>query len=124
MTFEWYSNDTAKKTITIYPSNITLNTAACSHFQNAAYVLLGINGKTSQIGIKPITKETVNLNIYPKESLHRISLGKSYGRISDRNFILELSEKFNIPLNDKGVKFDAKFNQSDQILIINMKRGE
>ena len=39
MNFEWSTNDIAKKTLTIYETNITLNKAACHHFEDVNYVL-------------------------------------------------------------------------------------
>lgn len=122
MAFEWYINDTANDSITIYPSNITLNTSACNYFKEVKYVLLGLDSKTNQVGIKPITKEMQNLNLYPKEKLHKISIGKSYGRISDRNFINTLQTKYHLQFsNNQGIKYSAKYDQVNQILIAKLK---
>ena len=38
MNFEWSTNDIAKKTVTIYSTNLTLNKAACRHFEDVNYV--------------------------------------------------------------------------------------
>ncbi len=100
MSFEWSSNDNVKKTVTIVNNTITLNTAACVHFQNVQYVLLGIDKEKRLLGIKPITKEQVDSNIYPFEQLHRISIGKSYGRITNKSFIEELSMKCDVMYSD------------------------
>ena len=45
MEFEWSTNDIAKKTVTIYSTNLTLNKAACRHFEEVDFVLLGIEIK-------------------------------------------------------------------------------
>ncbi|WP_294579775.1 hypothetical protein [uncultured Thomasclavelia sp.] len=121
MEFEWSTNDIAKKTITIYSTNITLNKAACRHFEDVDYVLLGIDRKNKVLGIKPVGKKELNEHIYPEDQLHRISIGKSYGRISNKNFISELATEYNFDLeNNKCVKFGAKFDVVHQILLVNL----
>ena len=42
MNFEWSTNDIATMTVTVYETNLTLNKAACAHFEDVNYVLLGI----------------------------------------------------------------------------------
>ena len=100
MNFEWSTNDIATMTLTIYETNLTLNKAACSHFEDVNYVLLGIDKKARQIGIKPVTKQEIDDNIYPASQLHRISLGKSYGRISNKSFVYDLSQEFGFNFSD------------------------
>lgn len=121
MGFVWSTNEVSKKTVTIYSTNITLNTAACKHFENVQYVLLGLDKDKHLLGIKPVDKNALNEGIYPKDQLHRISIGKSYGRISNKNFIDQLAEEYNLDFNDKqGLKYTAKFDVVHQILIVNL----
>lgn len=121
MGFEWSTNEVSKKTVTIYNTNLTLNTAACKHFENVQYVLLGIDRENDLLGIKPIDKITLDEGIYPTDQLHRISIGKSYGRISNKNFIENLAEEYNLNLSDKhGIKYTAKFDVVHQILTVNL----
>lgn len=121
MNFEWSTNDIAKKTVTIYSTNLTLNKAACRHFEDVNYVLLGLDRKKDLLGIRPVKKHEINENIYPEDQLHRISIGKSYGRISNKNFIRELSELYNLDLsNNKCYKYDAKFDTIHQILLVDL----
>lgn len=121
MAFEWSTNEISKKTVTIYSTNITLNTAACKHFENVQYVLLGIDRENDLLGIKPIDKSTLDQQIYPADQLHRISIGKSYGRISNKSFIESLAEEYNLDLSDKrGIKYPADFDVVHQILTVNL----
>lgn len=121
MEFEWSTNDIAKKTVTIYSTNLTLNKAACRHFEDVEYVLLGIDRKNNVLGIKPVKKKEINEQIYPEDQLHRISIGKSYGRISNKNFISDLANSHGFDLeNNKCVKFSAKFDVVHQILLVNL----
>lgn len=125
MDFEWSTNDIAKKTVTIYSTNLTLNKAACRHFEEVNYVLLGLDRKNNVLGIKPVRKIELDEDIYSEDQLHRISIGKSYGRISNKNFICELAQKYYLDLsNNKCYKYEAKFDVIHQILLINLRRGE
>ena len=99
MEFEWSTNDIAKKTVTIYSTNLTLNKAACRHFEEVNFVLLGLDRKNNILGIKPVGKQEINEEIYSEDQLHRISIGKSYGRISNKNFISELSQEYKVIIN-------------------------
>ena len=118
MSFTWTTNEIATQTLTIYESNITLNKAACAHFEDVNYVLLGLDIEKKQIGIKPVTKDDINNSIYPKSQLHRISLGKSYGRISNKSFIEELSRYFNLDFqSEQCFKYKVSFDIIHQIMI-------
>ena len=77
MAFVWSTNEISKKTVTIYSTNLTLNTAACKHFENVQYVLLGVDKENNLLGIKPVDKTAIDEGIYPNDQLHRISIGKS-----------------------------------------------
>ncbi len=118
MSFTWTTNEIATQTLTIYESNITLNKAACAHFENVNYVLLGLDPQKKQLGIKPVTKEDIDNNIYPKSQLHRISLGKSYGRISNKSFIEELAKNYNLDFQkEQCFKYTVTFDVIHSIMI-------
>ncbi len=117
MNFEWTTNENAKMTMTIYETNITLNKAACHYFDDVAYVLLGLDKDKKCIGVKPVTKEDLNHNIYDKSQLHRISLGKSYGRISNKAFIEQVSDLFELDFTqEQNYKFDASYDVVHHIM--------
>jgi len=121
MEFIWTKNEVANTSVTLYETNITLNKAACEHFEDINYVLLGRDKEKRLLAIKPITKEEVDLNIYPKMNLHKISLGKSYGRISNKNFMNDLALDYNLSYTkDKGIKYDAFFDENKHILVIQL----
>lgn len=121
MNFVWAKNDVASISVTLYETNITLNKAACQPFEDIRYVLLGYDENARQIAIKPITKEDVDLNIYPKGNLHKISMGKSYGRISNKNFMLDIAQRFHLDYHgEKGLKLDAKYDENNHIMIVQL----
>lgn len=121
MSFKWTTNDIATMTISIYETNLTLNKAACKHFEEVTHVLLGFDEENDQIAIKPVTKEEMDNEIYPVSQLHRISLGKSYGRITNKNFIEEITGKYNLNFTDNQCfKYQAKYDIIHQMMIIQL----
>ena len=119
MSFVWAKSEVANMSATLYETNITLNRAACIPFKDNRYVLLGYDVELKQIAIKPVSKEDYDLNIYPKSQLHKFSLGKSYGRISNKTFMKMISELFQLDY-ENGIKFDAYFDESSNMMIIEL----
>ena len=77
MEFEWSTNDIAKKTVTIYSTNLTLNKAACRHFEEVDFVLLGIDRNKNVLGIKPVGKKEINDALYPEDQFIEFPLEKA-----------------------------------------------
>lgn len=121
MSFVWVKNEVASYSVTLYSTNITLNKAACAPFEEARYVLIGYDVDNRQLAIKPITKEEKDIGIYPETNLHKLSLGKSYGRISNKSFMSHLQDLFELDYDkEKGLKFDATFDKEQNLLIVQL----
>lgn len=119
MSFVWAKSEVSNMSATLYDTNITLNRAACLPFQDYRYVLLGHDEQLQQIAIKPVSKEDYELNIYPKSQIHKFSLGKSYGRISNKHFMKLISDLFELDYQS-GIKYDAHYDEASQIMIIQL----
>lgn len=123
--FKWTTGNAQLETITLATNSITLNLNAASHFQNSHYVLVGYNDK-GEVAIKPITKKDLDLNAYPKENLHKISLGKGYAKINNTALISLFEDTFSFKA--QGQKIIAKFDSKENLLLFNLesirKRGE
>ena len=121
MNFVWATSEVANTSVTIYETNITLNKAACEYFKNVNYVLLGFDQEKKILAIKPIPKEIVDQDIYPRSQLHRLSMGKSYGRISNKSFLKDIAEYTNIDLKDgQGTKYNASYDVMNSLLTIQL----
>lgn len=124
MEFQWTTNEVSKDIVTLYNNNITLNKKASTYFEKVDYVLLGFDESNETIGIKPVFHDDINLQLYPKEQLHKISMGSSYARIANKSFIQQITSKYNINLEElNSVKFNASFDIVHQILLVNLKGG-
>ncbi len=125
MSFIWASKKPKDGIATIYESNITLNKAASSHFENAYNVLLGLDPETNRVAVKPITKEEFDIGAIPVEKRHKITVKASYARVSNKKFIKEIANIANIDLTDNSsYKFKTKWNSEESLLIIDLNQPE
>ena len=118
--FEWEKGNAFSLVFTLYANNFTLNNAACTKFKDSKWCMIGIDRTNKQVAIKPIFKKDIDLNIYPLENLHKVFLGKGYARISNKNIINEISNIINKECN--GIKFEATFDNDQQMLIIDLNK--
>jgi len=125
MSFVWASKKPIDGVATLYESNITLNKAASTHFEQAYSVLLGIDHNTMRIAVKPISKEEVNLGTIPEEKRHKITVRSSYARVSNKKFMKEVSIASKLDLsNKKAFKFKTTWSKEDSALIIDLNDME
>ena len=69
-------------------------------------------------------KQAINDGIYPQDQLHKISRGKSYGRITNKPFIKELADLIPLDFNEKNVfKFNGTYDIVHEVLIVDYKEG-
>jgi hypothetical protein len=125
MSFIWASKKPKDGVATLYESNITLNKAASSHFENAYNVLLGLDPDKKRVAVKPITKEEFDIGAIPEEKRHKITVKASYARVSNKKFIKEVAEVAQIDLSDNNsVKYKANWQKEQGLLIIDLNQPE
>lgn len=121
MEIQWLSNG-IKGSVTLYETNITLNTVSASYFENSFAVLVGVNVKDKTLIIKSLNKEEATSGIYKKTDLHQISIKPSYGRINGKNIIRGISSHFPLDFTNKKLyKFSCYWDVASKSLIINLK---
>ena len=116
--FEWIKGNAHSLNVTLYPTNITLNSSASSYFQEVRWVMVGINGSDNQVAVRPVTKREIDLKIVSMEHLHKISIGKGYARISSKAIMEEIAQMLNRKI--EALKVSAYFDEVNNILIINL----
>ena len=123
--YEWVKNESRNPYVTIYSSNITLNRSAIEFLDNPWHVMLGVDKKSKQVAIRPVTQKEVSDGYVAKEELYRISIGRSYGRIANRSFCAMLEEVFGLTLTaESGQKFPLRYDEREKILVIDLGKGE
>lgn len=116
--FTWVKGNAYTLVATLYANNITLNNAAASYFQDIRWVMIGIDHKEKKVALKPVTKREVDLKLVPLEQLHKVSIGKGYARISNKQVMEEIAELLDGSI--EGMKFDATYDEQNELLIIDL----
>lgn len=120
MKIEWINKEDSNGAVTLYDNNITLSKKAANFFNDAYAVAVGIDRETQNIIIKSISKDEANQ--LEKDNLHKIAIKGSYGRITGKRLIDEISNVIKIDFSTKqAYKFGAKWNTGFKMLIVNTK---
>lgn len=101
---------------TIYNANITLNTACIPLFENIKWCVIGVDEDAKQVAIKVVTDEEFAKHIYPPEILNKVSLGKSYVRISNKSAVKEISKIVNKKCDGEKFLMDQDKKTNDLII--------
>ena len=115
MSIEWVNGSNFTKIATIYDNNITLNNSCIKIFENYKWCKLGIDKNLKTIYIKLIKDIYKEKNI---EQSNRISIGKTYVRITNKAFINQIYEV--IEKKQKNNKYIVKYDDSENQFIIDL----
>lgn len=115
--FEWVTGNAQLQVVTLTEKSLTLNQNASSHFKDSQYVLVGFS-KYGQVGIKPVTKRDLELNVYPVENLHKISIGKGYAKVNNKALCDLISAK--VGKNLDGQKVIANYDKKERVLTFDL----
>lgn len=121
--FTWITSSTAAPVLTISENAITLNATAAAYFSDIRYVMIGIDATAGQIAIRPITRREYELNLYSKDSLYKLTVGKGYARVTSKTVSAQIQHVFNRTFD--GVKLPAHFDEKENLLIAEItERGD
>lgn len=115
--FEWVKGNAYTLILTLYPSNITLNSTAAGYFKDVRWCMIGVDKVHAQIAIRPVTKRDLDLQLVPMEHLHKVSVGKGYARISSKTLIEEIGAIIDQSID--GLKINATFDEEENMLVAN-----
>lgn len=119
MKIEWFNCKDNLSAVTIYANNICLNKQASNYFIDAYAVAVGIDRDTKNIIIKNVSKEEAESSTIDKNSLNRISIKSSYGRITGKKLVDQINEVLKLDFNKSlAYKYGAKWNTGSKMLII------
>jgi hypothetical protein len=122
MKIEWITKNSSLGAVTLYENNLPLNKHAANYFKDAYAVAVGIDRDSGNIIIQKVSKDEVDN--HDAARLHRIAIKPSYGRISGKHLITEISDHLTLDFKDKtAYKFSALWNTGNRMLIVNTKEG-
>ena len=79
--------------------------------------------KEGQIAIRPITRKECELNLYPKDSLYKLTVGKGYARVTNKSVCAQIQQLFSCRLDN--MKLPAVYDDNENLLIAEFsKRGD
>lgn len=118
----WFNEKPKDGVATITPAHITLNKAAATFFESAYNIMLGIDEDNKQIVIRPLSKEESVRRDIAQTKKYRISVRSSYARVTNKAFIEELQETFELKFDDQeSIKYKALWDQKENLLKIDLK---
>jgi hypothetical protein len=121
MAIEWIMPKDTLGTVTFYDSNITLNKVAASYFVDAFKVIVGIDREKRRVVIKNLSKEEATRGDVNKNHLLDVAIKKSYGRISSKKVVSDISMVTNFSFaKDTNYKYRAKWNATERLLVIEL----
>lgn len=118
--FTWVKGNAYTPVATLYANNITLNQAAATLVQDARWVMLGLDHDNKRVAIRPVSKQEIDRKQVMLQQLHKVSLGKGYARISNKQVMEEIAGMLKQSLN--GDKFEAVYDEASNLLVIELMK--
>lgn len=116
--YKWVKGNSFNKVATIYSGNITLNVPCISLFDNINWCVVGIDSSAKKVGIKCINKDDIAKKTFTEDTYNKVSVGKSFVRISNKSLINEISALLKEEAN--GKKFAVSYNPKDKMIEIDL----
>ena len=119
---KWFNVKDRTGVASLYPNNITLNTAAMSPLDFAYRVQVGLDDNGNII-IKPLSREVVESGVLDECCLLKLQIHKSFARISSALLLKQISEALGLTLTKSPIQFPTNWDSVENILIVNVKGG-
>lgn len=116
--YEWLAGNSYQMTVTLNSTNMTLNSPASSLFKDVRWVMIGLDAGQQKLAIKPIQKRDIDMNLISMDRLQKISIGKGYGRITNKRMMQTIEDTFGCILT--GQKVYAEYNDKENIMEIDL----
>lgn len=120
--YKWVKGNSFNKVATIYSGNITLNVPCISLFENVNWCIVGIDSATKKVGIKCINKDDIAKKTYNEDTYNKVSVGKSFVRISNKSLINEISAL--LKEEASGQKFAVSYNPKEKMIEIDLNNPQ
>ena len=120
--YKWVKGNSFNKVATIYPGNITLNVPCINLFDNVNWCIVGIDSSSKKVGIKCINKDDIAKKTFNEDTYNKVSIGKSFVRISNKSLINEISAL--LKEDASGKKFAVSYNSKDKMIEIDLNNPQ
>ena len=120
---KWFNVKDRNGVASLYPNNITLNTAAMAPLDFAYRVQVGLDDDNNII-VKPLGREVVESGVLDECCLLKLEIHKSFARISSALLLKQISEALGLTLSKTPTQFPTSWDSVENILIINTKEDK
>lgn len=120
--YKWVKGNSFNKIATMYSGNITLNVPCINLFDNVNWCIVGIDSSSKKVGIKCINKDDIAKKTFNEDTYNKVSIGKSFVRISNKSLINEISAL--LKEDASGKKFAVSYNAKDKMIEIDLNNPQ
>ena len=120
--YKWIKGNSFNKIATMYSGNITLNVPCINLFDNVNWCIVGIDSSSKKVGIKCINKDDIAKKTFNEDTDNKVSIGKSFVRISNKSLINEISAL--LKEDASGKKFAVSYNAKDKMIEIDLNNPQ
>jgi hypothetical protein len=119
---EFFDADEKQGSASIYESHITFNKNLLKYFSNAYRVRVGCDCEEGKLYVFLIDKDYALSGEIKESSLLKLSLSKTYARISSRAVVEYVVKSFNLESpKEKGfLKFDAYYDDLKKAIVVSV----
>lgn len=118
---KFYDADDIKGSVSIYESHITFNKAMLNYMKEAYRVRIGLDEDGKKAYIFMYNKDQALSGEFKETSLLKLSLSKTYARISSRSVVDYVLSSFDLQLPESGfLKFNATYDDSRKAIVISL----
>ena len=121
---EFYDYDNFSGYISIYKNYLLLNKNLVNTFNDCYRIRIACDKENKKLYLFKLNKDEALSGIYSESSLLKLSITKSYGRISNSNVIDFICNvfKFNIP-KEGFLKFNGRYDNQKKVIIADMEEA-
>lgn len=116
---KFYDAANEKGVASIYESHITFNKELLKYFAEGYRARLGLDTDERKIYVFIYNKDQALSGEFNESSLLKISLSKTYARISSRSVVNYILDAFHLTIGEQGyLKLDAIYDEIKKAIII------
>ena len=117
MAIKWLNVREKEGVASFYSTNITLNTVASTPFEYAYRVQVGFDDDKNVV-VMPVNKDKVLRGDMDEYGLLKISVKKTYARISSTEIMKQIAEELNLLFDEQPIKYRTMWDDNENVLII------
>lgn len=123
---EFFDADEKQGSASIYESHITFNKNLLKYFADAYRVRVGCDTEDGKVYVLLVDKDHALSGEIKESSLLKLSLSKTYARISSRAVVDYVLKAFHLKApSDKGfLKYEANYDEFKKAIVIKIGGGE